>query len=138
MSKRLAITISRVVSLGSYEASVLYEVIYAIGQHNRDSKTTEDEKIVIDVLTGASAGGMTVTIVAQKLAFEASRSTGHIRMRCTALGSRISALMDCLPRQPGESPAHSCLSLNLVRSSAANMSPGDTGCTCTLFLFPKR
>ena len=65
MSKKLAITISGAVSLGSYEAGVLYEVITAIGQHNQDPHTSEDERIYIDVLTGASAGGMTAAIAAQ-------------------------------------------------------------------------
>jgi len=52
MPKRLAITISGAVSLGSYEAGVLYEVITALGQHNQNTPN-EDEKILIDVLTGA-------------------------------------------------------------------------------------
>jgi predicted acylesterase/phospholipase RssA len=76
MPKRLAITISGAVSLGSYEAGVLYEVITAIGQHNGHSDTTPEEHIEIDVLTGASAGGMTATIAAQKLMFEAAALKG--------------------------------------------------------------
>jgi hypothetical protein len=36
MSKKLAIAISGAVSLGSYEAGVLYEVVDAISQHNTD------------------------------------------------------------------------------------------------------
>jgi hypothetical protein len=76
MSKRLAITISGAVSLGSYEAGVLYEVITAIGQHNGHPDTTPEERIEIDVLTGASAGGMTATIAAQKLMFEAAALKG--------------------------------------------------------------
>jgi predicted acylesterase/phospholipase RssA len=71
MPKRLAITISGAVSLGSYEAGVLYEIIHAIGQHNTDPATPPANQIKIDVLTGASAGGMTATIAAQKLAYEA-------------------------------------------------------------------
>ena len=74
MSKRLAITISGAVSLGSYEAGVLYEIIYAIGKHNATANPAT--RIEIDVLTGASAGGMTATIAAQKLAFEADALTG--------------------------------------------------------------
>jgi hypothetical protein len=70
MAKRLAITIAGAVSLGSYEAGVLYETITAIGQHNSNPETVPDETIKIDVLTGASAGGMTATIAAQKLMFE--------------------------------------------------------------------
>ncbi|MFW6352804.1 MAG: patatin-like phospholipase family protein [Verrucomicrobiota bacterium] len=66
MSYRLAIAISGAVSLGSYEAGVLYEIIRAIGAHN-ERVTDPEERIEIDVLTGASAGGMTAAIVAQKL-----------------------------------------------------------------------
>src|SRR6266404_5800543 len=69
MSKRLAITISGAVSLGSYEAGVLYEVITAIGQHNGHPDTTPEERIEIDVLTGASAGGMTAVIAVQNLLY---------------------------------------------------------------------
>jgi hypothetical protein len=76
MSKRLAITIAGAVSLGSYEAGVLYEVLDAIHQHNNNPATTDDDKIVIDVLTGASAGGMTAIIVAQKLLYSAGEFAG--------------------------------------------------------------
>lgn len=72
MPKRLAITISGAVSLGSYEAGVLYEIIHALRQHNSDPATSDAEKVHIDVLAGASAGGMTATIAAQKLLYEAS------------------------------------------------------------------
>jgi hypothetical protein len=43
MSKKLAITISGAVSLGSYEASVLYEVLDALCQYHNDRATTADE-----------------------------------------------------------------------------------------------
>jgi predicted acylesterase/phospholipase RssA len=78
MPKKLAITISGAVSLGSYEAGVLYEVIRAIGLHNSNQNpaTPEADKIYIDVLTGASAGGMTATIAAQKLMYEAGALDG--------------------------------------------------------------
>jgi hypothetical protein len=76
MPKRLAITISGAVSLGSYEAGVLYEVITAIGQHNDHPDTTLEERIEIDVLTGASAGGMTAAIDAQNLLY-AGNSLGE-------------------------------------------------------------
>lgn len=70
MSKRLSITISGAVSLGSYEAGVLYETLSALAQHNQDPKTPDDEKVYVDVITGASAGGMTAAIAAQKLLYE--------------------------------------------------------------------
>ncbi|MGH9598098.1 MAG: patatin-like phospholipase family protein [Edaphobacter sp.] len=76
MPKRLAITIAGAVSLGSYEAGVLYEVLDAIHQHNIAEGVTDDEKILIDVLTGASAGAMTATIVAQKMLYSADEFRG--------------------------------------------------------------
>ncbi len=76
MCKRLAITIAGAVSLGSYEAGVLYEVLDALHQHNTDPATDEDGRIVLDVLTGASAGGMTAIILAQKLLYSAGEFQG--------------------------------------------------------------
>lgn len=73
--KRLAITVSGAVSLGSYEAGVLYEVLRAIGEHNvnPDTLANPDQRIEIDVLTGASAGGMSAAIMAQVLHSGADR-----------------------------------------------------------------
>ena len=73
MAQKLAIAISGAVSLGSFESGVMYEIIEAIAQHNLHPDTTEDQKIIIDVITGASAGAMTAAIVAQKLLFEADK-----------------------------------------------------------------
>lgn len=81
MSQKLAMAISGAVSLGSYEAGVMYEILEAIRQHNHnllnDTKLTPSEKdrlkIEIDVITGASAGAMTACILAQKLMFEGER-----------------------------------------------------------------
>ncbi len=70
MAKRLAITVSGAVSLGSFEAGVLFEIISAIGQHNANPETPPADRIYIDVLTGASAGGMTAAIAAQKLLYD--------------------------------------------------------------------
>ncbi len=68
VNKKLAITIAGAVSLGSYEAGVLFEILRALGEHN--TKNPKD-RIEIDVLTGASAGGMTAVTAAQKLLFDA-------------------------------------------------------------------
>jgi hypothetical protein len=45
MAKRLAITIAGAVSLGSYEAGVLYELLEAVRLYNEEA-TSEDGKIV--------------------------------------------------------------------------------------------
>lgn len=71
MPQKLAIAISGAVSLGSYEAGVIYEIMEAIAQHNSHLDTADDQRIEIDVITGASAGAMTACILAQKLMFEA-------------------------------------------------------------------
>src|ERR1700689_3350630 len=68
--KFLALTIAGAVSLGSYKAGATYEILDAIRQHNEDPATiAAGDFIRIDVLTGASAGGMTASILAQKLLF---------------------------------------------------------------------
>jgi predicted acylesterase/phospholipase RssA len=72
MPKRLAITIAGAVSLGSYEAGVLYELLDAIHQHNNFPGTPDEERIKIDVLTGASSGGMTAAIMAHKMLYAAN------------------------------------------------------------------
>jgi predicted acylesterase/phospholipase RssA len=65
--QKLAIAISGAVSLGTYEAGVLYEVIRAIGEHNRKCRSNEKDKIYIDVIVGGSAGGMLAALAAQAL-----------------------------------------------------------------------
>jgi hypothetical protein len=63
MTKRLAITISGAVSLGSYESGVMFKMFDTIKQHNQhpDTKAASDD-VKIDVITGASAGGMTAKL----------------------------------------------------------------------------
>lgn len=72
MSRKLAVTLSGAASLGSYEAGVLYEVLYALKQHNQQAGLPENQKIYIDVLTGASAGSLSVSLAAHKLLYEAN------------------------------------------------------------------
>jgi hypothetical protein len=67
MAKRMAITIAGAVSLGSYEAGVTYELLEALRWHN--SQASEDDKIYVDVITGASAGGMTAAMLGKWLMF---------------------------------------------------------------------
>jgi predicted acylesterase/phospholipase RssA len=76
--RKLAITISGAVSLGSYEAGVMYEVFQALKAHNTacDQAGLADEKIWVDVMTGASAGGMSAAIAAQKLLYQAGQLEG--------------------------------------------------------------
>ncbi len=101
---------------------MLYEIIHAIGQHNahKDTLKNPDEKIVIDVLTGASAGGMTATIAAQKLAFEASALDGAYTNALYRQWVEDISLDGLLDTQSNENPTHSFLSSNLVNNIARN------------------
>jgi hypothetical protein len=69
MAKKLSVVISGAVSLGSYEAGVMYEVLETIARHNSLVSNTDDQ-IEIDQITGASAGGMTACILAQNLLYD--------------------------------------------------------------------
>jgi predicted acylesterase/phospholipase RssA len=115
-NKRLAITISGAVSLGSYEAGVLYEIVNAIGQHNNDAATKSEEKIEIDVIVGASAGGMTAGIATQKLLFEAGSLAEAYNNSFYRPWVRDISIQGLLALQAGESTTHSILSSNLVEA----------------------
>jgi hypothetical protein len=116
MPKRLAITISGAVSLGSYEAGVLYEVLEAIAVHNTDQATTDSEKIYVDVITGASAGGMCATVLAHALLYHGA---GLRDPKSNALHDPWIVDVDLktlLAQQKDEDPAKSLLSSNLIES----------------------
>src|ERR1700741_4542841 len=115
MPKRLAITVAGAVSLGSYEAGVLYELLHAIGQHNAAPATGDAEKIVVDVLTGASAGGMTATIAAQKLLFEPDLLTGPDANSFYRPWVADVNLDSLLALQADEDPTHSIFSSDHVQ-----------------------
>jgi hypothetical protein len=113
--KRLAISISGAVSLGSYEAGVLFELLYAIAQHN-ESGVPEEERIEIDVLTGASAGGMTATIVAHKLLFDAQALKDPYNNALYGPWIQDVDLRGLLALGPDEDPLKSLFSSDLIES----------------------
>ncbi|SPF41596.1 putative Phospholipase [Syntrophobacter sp. SbD1] len=114
MSKKLAITVSGAVSLGSYEAGVMYEIVNAIRQHNESPDTLTEDRIVIDVLTGASAGGMTATILAQKLMFEADALEGAYFNSLYMPWVKDVNILDLLKERSGDSPTKSILSSKFI------------------------
>lgn len=116
MAKKLAITISGAVSLGSYESGVAFEVLDALAQHNNWAAATNqpDERIEIDVLTGASAGGMTVAIIAQRLFYDGpSMSDPYNNPLYNAWVTTVD-IMALLARGPDENVTHSVLSSDFV------------------------
>lgn len=125
MPKRLAITIAGAVSLGSYEAGVLYEVLDAIHQHNVVPGTPDEERIEVDVLTGASAGGMTAAIVAQKMLYAADEFRGpydnplyNVWVKQIDLKDLLSTVDD--GSDESESALRSIFSSNMVEKIAAD------------------
>jgi predicted acylesterase/phospholipase RssA len=120
MPRRLAITIAGAVSLGSYEAGVLYEVLKALGNHNTKAKS-EDEKIYIDVITGASAGAMTAAIAMLYLLYAPDRLSGAEKnVFYEAWVERIS-LWSLVRMKLKEPIWHSLLSSNVVERIARQM-----------------
>jgi predicted acylesterase/phospholipase RssA len=123
MPKRLAITIAGAVSLGSYEAGVLYEVLDAIHQHNAADGVTNDEKILIDVMTGASAGAMTAAIVAQKMLYSAQEFRGpydNPLYNVWVKRINLDGLLETVNKETGEvePPLRSIFSSNMVEQIA--------------------
>jgi hypothetical protein len=114
MAKRLAITISGAVSLGSYEAGVLWEILNAIRQHNDNPLTELDNRIHVDVLTGASAGGMTAIILGQKLLYSGDQFQGPYNnplYNCWVKRISLQGLQDT---QRDEPALHSIFSSDLI------------------------
>jgi hypothetical protein len=125
--KRLAITISGAVSLGSYEAGVLYEIFTAIEQHNT-KVLVDEERIVVDVLTGASAGGMTAAIGAQMLAGRKPSSWKvHDNPFYNPWVKEID-LAGLARMRDGEDPMKSLLSSDCIEEIANKFLPHDIDC----------
>lgn len=118
MSYRIAIAISGAVSLGSYEAGVAYELINAIGQHNQNNRDRPERQIHIDVLTGASAGGMTATILAQKLLFDAAALAQPFANDLYQAWVKEVDIGGLLSNDYGDNPRQSLLSSNFVDAIA--------------------
>jgi len=124
--KYLALTVAGAVSLGSYEAGATYEILDAIRQHNEDPTTiAKGDFIRIDVLTGASAGGMTASILAQKLLFAKNAFVGpnagsspynNPLYNTWVLGIDFQGLLDAVdkPLPDGDPATLSLLSSNLI------------------------
>ncbi|MGB3615218.1 MAG: DUF3376 domain-containing protein [Elainellaceae cyanobacterium] len=62
--RNIALVIAGGGSLGSYEAGVLTELLYALDYLNRTRQPDEPE-FVVDVITGGSAGALTAALVAR-------------------------------------------------------------------------
>ncbi|MGF1498894.1 MAG: patatin-like phospholipase family protein [Elainellaceae cyanobacterium] len=69
--RKITLILAGGASLGSYEAGVLTELIYALEVLNQRAET-EDQKFTIDVMTGGSAGALVAVLVARIMLFNVS------------------------------------------------------------------
>lgn len=115
MSKRLALTIAGAVSLGSYEAGVLYELLRAIATHN-DATRTDAERIYVDVITGASAGGMTAAMVSRRLMYDAASLDGEFTNSLYEAWVERISLVKLVRMHWKEKKWHSLFSSDLIES----------------------
>jgi hypothetical protein len=130
MPKRVAITIAGAVSLGSYEAGVVFELLEALRTHNEqaDEANLPDTKIYVDIVTGASAGGMTAAMLAQRLMFDGD-SMGNSRQNCEFSNPLYYAWVERvdlkglakLQRGEGKLKWHSLLSSDLIEEIGREM-----------------
>lgn len=120
MAKRLAITIAGAVSLGSYEAGVLYELLRAIRTRN-EAATGDHQKIYVDVITGASAGGMTAAMVSQRLMYDAASLEGEFTNALYQAWVERISLMGLAKMRRSEKKLHSLFSSDLIESIGQDM-----------------
>lgn len=116
MAKKLSITIAGAVSLGSYESGVAFEILDAVAQHNTwaDQQDPPAERIEIDVLTGASAGGMTVAMIAQRLLFDGPSMSDPYNNPLYNAWVKDIDISKLLDRQKEELATHSIFSSDCV------------------------
>lgn len=118
MTHKVAIAISGAVSLGSYEAGTVYELIHAIKLHN---KNNPNERIEIDVLSGASAGGMTAAMLAQKLLYDGEALEDPINNSLYDVWVNRVDINDLLNPDLGDDPTQSLLSSNRIHDNAKHV-----------------
>jgi len=77
-TKKIALVIAGGVSLGSYEAGVLTELLYALDTLNQAAKDNGSPRYELDVMTGGSAGGITAIIVARIMMYDLAGRRQHL------------------------------------------------------------
>lgn len=121
MTYRVAFAISGAVSLGSYEAGTIYEIIRAFAEHNNSQPAGSGQRIEIDVLTGASAGGMTAALIAHKLLYDPDLLEGETSNAGYQAWVEKVDIDGLLTPHKGDLPRTSLLSSNFVGKIAEDL-----------------
>lgn len=126
MTRKLAIVISGAVSLGSYEAGVMYELLEAIALRNEMLDIDHPERVEIDVITGASAGAMTAAILSQQIYYGGSKlRKPYDNPLFNAWVKKVN--IDCLLKVKPKYHKYSLLSSAVVDEIGATYLPDDPG-----------
>jgi hypothetical protein len=112
--KRLAVVLGGGGSLGAYEAGAMTELLYALSTMNQQIEREGDtEPFRLDVLTGASAGGMTASMLARIILYDLGRRADLYRAWVHDIR------MDGLLASAGGGESNALLGKGLIRSIAA-------------------
>jgi predicted acylesterase/phospholipase RssA len=76
--RKIALILAGGVSLGSYEAGVLTELLYALDTLNATAEAEGRPRYKLDVMTGGSAGGMTAVLVARIMMYDLPGRRHHL------------------------------------------------------------
>ncbi|MGC3989302.1 MAG: patatin-like phospholipase family protein [Chthoniobacteraceae bacterium] len=124
MAKKIAIVISGAVSLGSYEAGVMFEIINALAHHNQFHS---EDQIKIDAIVGASAGAMTAAVLTHRLLFEPDGLAQKDTNALYQVWVKKTRIEDLLKESPGDDPRNSILSSSYIAQLGKDFLPPPTG-----------
>ena len=125
MAYKLAVAISGAVSLGSYEAGAVYELLQLLKKHNESlDEKSQDQRIEIDVITGASAGGMTAAVIAQRLLYDADALEGETENSLYQAWVDKVDIRELLNKEYGDAPDKSLFSSNFIEGMADDLLMG--------------
>jgi len=108
-------------SLGSFYFAGIILAISAIGQHNENNANNPDKQILIDVLSGASAGGMTAAMLTQKLLYDKNALKGATQNILYQAWVEKVDIEPLLSDQFNDDPKRSVLSSNFIDHMATDI-----------------
>ena len=120
MVRKIAVILAGGVSLGTFEAGVMTELLYALDTLNRRADDT-GEHFELDVMTGGSAGSLTSVLVAHSMYSDFARRR-HELYEAWVEKIDIEALLE-----PQGAPANALFSRHLVRELTQLYIKGDNG-----------
>ncbi len=130
MQTKISLVMTGAVSLGSFEAGVLTEVLYAIDYFCKKAKEegAKEPPFVLDVVTGASAGAMTAGLVSHIVMNDYENKRSYLYKAWVEMVT-IDALLEnpptnsLLSQAPIENIAKTCISAPFTTTGKAVFAP---------------